>query len=145
MRFKNASNVEMTILKQADLRDRVLLVDHLLQMRVLVPHPDLPGVTVREQLVDDVITELMDPNGQVNQGQASTCAPTGLQTLLINTNAAEYARLMKGLLSSTGQVMLANGDTLAIPPGIYQAARYAGAPVSYTHLDVYKRQAWART
>ena len=127
MRFKNASNVEMTILKQADLRDRVLLVDHLLQMRVLVPHPDLPGVTVREQLVDDVITELMDPNGQVNQGQASTCAPTGLQTLLINTNAAEYARLMKGLLSSTGQVMLANGDTLAIPPGIYQAARYAGA------------------
>ena len=96
-------------------------------MRVLVPHPDLPGVTVREQLVDDVITELMDPNGQVNQGQASTCAPTGLQALLINTNAAEYARLMKGLLSSTGQVMLANGDTLAIPPGIYQAARYAGA------------------
>jgi hypothetical protein len=47
--------------------------------------------------------------------------------LLINVNASEYARLMKGLLSSTGQVTLANGDKLEIPPGIYQVARYAGA------------------
>jgi hypothetical protein len=126
MRFKNPADVEITILKQPDLKDKNLLVDHLLQMRVIVPHPDLQGVTVGEQLVDDVITELLDPNGQVNQGQASTCGSSALQALLINVNASEYARLMKGLLSSTGEVTLANGDKLEAPPGIYQVARYAG-------------------
>jgi hypothetical protein len=126
MRFKNPADVEITVLKQQDLKDKNLLVDHLLQMRVIVPHPDLQGVTVGEQLVDDVITELLDPNGQVNQGAASTCAPGALQTLMINVNASEYARLMKGLLSSTGEVLMANGDKLQVPPGIYQVARYAG-------------------
>ncbi len=126
-RFRNAANLEMSILKQPDLKDRELLVDHLLALLQIDPHPDIAGVTATEQLVDDALTEIMDPNGQTNQGTASTCGPTSVQTLLINTNASEYVRLLRGLLGRDARATLANGDPVEVPPGVYQVARYAGA------------------
>lgn len=127
-RFRNAANLEMSILKQPDLKDHELLVDHLLALLEIDPHPDIVGVTATEQLVDDALTEIMDPNGQTNQGNANTCGPTSVQTLLINTNASEYVRLLRGLLSRAGRATLANGDTLEVPPAVYEVARYAGVP-----------------
>lgn len=125
-RFRNAANLEMSILKQPDLKDHELLVDHLLALLQIDPHPDIAGVTAAEQLVDDALTEIMDPNGQTNQGTASTCGPTSVQTLLINTNASEYVRLLRGLLGREAKATLANGDLIEVPPGVYQVARYAG-------------------
>ena len=128
--FRTPAGLEMTILKQPDLKKGGLLVDHLLELLKITPHPDILGVQVMEQLVDDVLTEIMDPNGQANQGQASTCAPTAIQTYLINTNASEYVRLQRGLLGTAGRALLANDNELTVPPGIFQIVRYGGAQSS---------------
>jgi hypothetical protein len=127
MQFRTAAGLEMTILKQPDLNGGALLVDHLLELLNITTHPDILGIRVQEELVDDVLTEIMDPNGQVNQGRASTCGPTGIQTYLINMNASEYVRLQRGLLSVAGKATLANNQFLEIPPGIFQAVRYSGS------------------
>ena len=124
--FTTAAGLEMTVLKQPCIREDIMLIDHLLELVSIVPHPDMTGVRVAEQLVDDVLQEILDPNGQLNQGRAQTCAPAGIQTMLINANAAEYARLQRGLLSATGQATLANGDVVSPPVGIFRAANYAG-------------------
>jgi hypothetical protein len=143
--FRLSAGAETTVLKQPSIRDNTMLIDHLLALVKIVPHPDMTAVRVAEQLLDDVLREIMDPNGQVNQGQASTCAPTGIQTLLLNTNASEYARLMRGLLSSTGEVRLANGDTISPPPGIFRAANYAGAQSSGFFARTYSELAFQAT
>jgi hypothetical protein len=70
---------------------------------------------------------VLDPNGRVNQGAAGTCAPTSVQTMLINVNPAEYVRLMTGLLSTTSRAELANGAAFTVPRGTLQMARYTGA------------------
>lgn len=124
--FRTASGLEMTVLKQPCIKDNIMLIDHLLELVDIVPHPDMSGVRVAEHLVDDVLREILDPNGQVNQGLAGTCAPTAIQTLLINQNAAEYARLMRGWLSVGRAATLANNDVVEPPVAIFRAARYAG-------------------
>ena len=141
-RFRTPAGLEMTVLKQPDLKDGHILLDHLLNLVTITQHPDMLGVTVPEQLVDDVITEIMDPNGQVNQGRASTCAPTGVQTLFINSNASEYARLQCGLLSSDARAILANGEDISIPPGIFQMTRYGGAQNSPFYVRTYSELAF---
>lgn len=100
------------------------LVATLLDLVSIVPHPDL-GVFTREQLVDDVLTEILDPNGQVNQGGAGTCVPTSIQAMLIAINPAEYARLQCGWLSSAGKASLADGSVADVPVGVLQIARYS--------------------
>ena len=124
--FTNDAGLEMTVLKQPCIRSNIMLVDHLLELVDIDPHPDIDGVRVAEHLVDDVLREILDPNGQVNQGRAATCAPTGIQALLINENAAEYVRLMRGLLSIGQQATLANNDVINPPVAIFRAARYSG-------------------
>ncbi|MCL4247961.1 MAG: hypothetical protein KJ065_07420 [Anaerolineae bacterium] len=119
------SNVVTPIIEKTDLRGGKSLVDNLLALLTITPHPDMAAVTTHEQLLDDVIREILDPNGQINQGAAGTCVVTTIQTLLIGVNPAEYARLMVGLLSRQGTTRLANGDQVSIPAAIYQIARYA--------------------
>ncbi|MBC8159788.1 MAG: hypothetical protein H7Z42_01100 [Roseiflexaceae bacterium] len=127
------SGIVQPVLAKQDLRGGKMLVDNLLALLNITPHPDIVAfyssggvkyLTAYEQLLDDVITEILDPNGQINQGEAGTCSPTSIMTLLINVNPAEYARLMLGLLSKTGSATLARGGTISIPPAIYQLARY---------------------
>jgi len=124
--FITDAGLEMTVLKQPCIRDNTMLIDHLLELTEINPHPDIDGVRASEQMLGDVLEEILDPNGQVNQGRASTCAPTGIQTLLINRNAAEYTRLMRGLLSVDQEAPLANGDVVGPPVAIFRAARYSG-------------------
>src|SRR5579859_6358629 len=122
------SNVTQPVITKLDLKAAGTLADNLLGLLDVLPHPDLVGLTSKEQLLDDVITEILDPNGQLNQGQASTCTTTSIQTLLITINPAEYARLQQGLLSAAGVVQLANGVSVTVPPAIFQVARYSASP-----------------
>ncbi len=120
------SNVTQSIVTKLDLRGGKTLVDNLLALLQITPHPDIVA-PAQEHLVDDVLTEILDPNGQVNQGEASTCALTSMQTFLITLHPAEYARLQLGLLSASGTIQLANGDTVVVPAAIFQVARYPQA------------------
>lgn len=106
------------------------LVDNLISLMFIIPHPDIvsSGALAREQFLNDVIGEILDPNGQVNQGEAGTCAPTSMQTLLITVNPAEYVRLQLGLLSAAGTVQMADGTAVTVPPSIFRVdTRYPGA------------------
>ena len=128
--FTTSAGLEMTVLKQPCIKENIMLIDHLLDLASIVPHPEIAGVRVAEHLVDDVLKEIQDPNDQNNQGRASTCAPTGIQTILININSAEYVRLQRGLLSVGSQATLANGDVIRPPVSIFRIAHRAGAQSS---------------
>lgn len=122
------SNVTTPVVSKVAYKGGKNLVQNLLDLIVSTPHPDL-GARTREQIVDDVITEILDPNGQVNQGMAGTCVPTSIQAFLINVNPAEYARLQVGWLGRTGSAELADGSTATVPVGVLQIARYS-QPIS---------------
>jgi hypothetical protein len=127
------SNLVQPVITKRDLRGGRTLAERLLDLLWITPHPDLlvrtatgtPPLNVKESLLNDVIREILDPNGQVNQGAAGTCAPTSVQTLLLTVNPAEYTRLQAGLLSASGRAVLADGSAVSVPPAIFQAARYA--------------------
>ncbi len=119
------SNLTMPVISKIALRGGKTLAENLLALLNITPHPDLTGVVTKEQLLDDVITEILDPNGQINQGAAGTCSPTSLQTLLITINPSEYARLQLGWLSASGRAILANGGVADVPVGILKIANYA--------------------
>jgi len=103
-------------------RDAKSLVRALLDLAGVTPHPDLSTVLAKEQLVDDVITEILDPNGQLDLARAATCAAPAPQAWLIGVNPAEYARLQAGLLDPTGVATVADGTTITVPPGTFTAA-----------------------
>jgi len=119
----NGSSVP--IVQKQSLREPKTLVAELLLLNDITPHPDLIGVFSKEHLFDDVLTEILDPNGQDNQGQAGTCVPTSIQTMLIEVNPAEYVRLVRGFLTATARQGAAQaGINLTVPRGIFQASRY---------------------
>ena len=124
-RTVTGSNITTPIVSKTDLRGAKTLAENLLALLDITPHPDLVGVIAKEQLLDDVITEILDPNGQVNQGAAGTCSPTSLQTLLITINPAEYARLQLGWLSASARSTLANNQVADVPAGVLKIAHYA--------------------
>ncbi|HSF43240.1 MAG TPA: hypothetical protein VLT87_25795 [Thermoanaerobaculia bacterium] len=133
-RVVTGANTTQPAVLRTDYLGTNTLVDNLLSLLSIIPHPDIVSSSTRnvalarEQLLDDVIDEILDPNGQVNQGEAGTCAPTSMQTLLITVNPAEYARLQLGLLSAAGTVQMADGSTVTVPPAIFQVStRYPGA------------------
>jgi len=136
------SNVVIPIVSKTDLRGGKTLAENLLALLNISPHPDLLTVTSKEHLLDDVITEILDPNGQVNQGAAGTCSPTSIQTLMITVNPAEYARLQIGWLSSSGQATLANGGVADIPAGVFKIANYATVPTSGFLMRTYSELAF---
>lgn len=123
------SAVQTPVLKKMALKGGKTLLSLLLDLLTVHIHPDLVVMT-REELVADVLHEVLDPNGRVNQGAAGTCVPTSIQTMMITVNPAEYVRLQLGWLSSEAKAELANGSIVALPRGILQIARYAqpGAP-----------------
>jgi len=124
------SNVVTPVVAKTDLRGGKTLVQNLLALLDINPHPDLLTVTTKEHLLDDVITEILDPNGQVNQGAAGTCSPTSIQTLTLTVNPAEYARLQNGWLSTAGKATLANGNVADVPSGVFKIANYATVPTA---------------
>ncbi|MFC7615558.1 hypothetical protein ACFQV2_20690 [Actinokineospora soli] len=117
------SGLKEPVIEKQALKGGKKLPELLLGLLDIIPHPSLRGIT-REKLVGDVIAEIVDPNGQTNQGGAGTCAPTSMQVLLITVNPAEYARLQLGWLSATGVAELADGTTADVPVGVLNTARY---------------------
>jgi hypothetical protein len=115
------------IVTASDHKEGRSLVLHLLDLVEITPHPDLIGVQASEQIVDDVITEILDPNGQLNLAGSGNCTPTASANLLISINPAEYARLQVGLLSVEAKAALANGDELVVPAGVFAAGGQATA------------------
>jgi hypothetical protein len=124
------SNTTRPIISKVDLRDGHTLAQNLVELLNVAPHPDLVNITSKEQLLDDVITEILDPNGQVNQGAAGTCAPTSIQTQMLSVNPSEYARLQTGWLSAAGQATLADGSVADVPAGVLRISAYATAGVA---------------
>ncbi|MDB5096438.1 MAG: hypothetical protein JWM80_859 [Cyanobacteria bacterium RYN_339] len=79
-------------------------------------HPSLPAAEV----IGDLVQEIYVPSA-INQQGANTCTATSIQILLARQAPAEYARLVAGLASPSGEVKLANGDTLTREPGSAEA------------------------
>ncbi|NTX67534.1 hypothetical protein HUA74_43485 [Myxococcus sp. CA051A] len=65
----------------------------------------------RGALLSDVVQELATPES-VNQRNKGTCAATAATIQLLMENPAEYVRLVAGLASSSGEVTLADGETV---------------------------------
>lgn len=69
--------------------------------------PNLDRATVFNELCK----HLNDP-GHINQGSRNTCVPTTIQHLQAVRDPAEYARIVAGLTSESGEVAMRNGDVL---------------------------------
>jgi len=70
----------------------------------------------REQLLRNIMQEAANP-GEINQDTKGTCTVTSMQYMLNKQNPAEYLRIMQGLTSAGGQVVLRGGETLLRDPG----------------------------
>jgi hypothetical protein len=103
-------------------RGGVPLLAALVDLVQLVPHPDLASVVAKEQLLDDVVTELLDPNGQLDLGVAGSCSATCPQAWLAGVYPAEYVGIAGHLLSRVGKAALPDGSALTLPDGILRAA-----------------------
>lgn len=65
----------------------------------------------RVRLVGDTVLILDNP-ARINQGLKDTCAVTSIESWLAQHEPAEYARLVEGLVSPAGTVLLRGGATL---------------------------------
>ena len=65
-----------------------------------------------------LLLEQLENPENMTQGGRGTCAPAGVQHLLARRYPAEYARLVSGLLSPTGEVETHSGAILVREPGI---------------------------
>lgn len=81
----------------------------------LLEQPLAEGID-RAELVGDLVREIAVP-ASINQHSDPTCAATAPQIMMAQDAPAEYARLMAGLASESGEVQLANGDTIAREDG----------------------------
>lgn len=65
----------------------------------------------QKELVADMVQEIHDPSAIAQHGYG-TCAATTASIHLARTNPSEYVRLANGLAGESGEVKLANGDTI---------------------------------
>jgi hypothetical protein len=83
---------------------------HAIATGKLDPSLEANGVH-REDLLSSIMQEASRP-GEINQSSKGTCTVTSMQYMLCKEDPAEYVRLMRGLLSPSGEVKMRNGDTL---------------------------------
>ncbi|MDY7228555.1 hypothetical protein [Hyalangium rubrum] len=89
------------------------LLDNLHQMATQkMPDSFKDSGVTRESLMASICQEAAHP-GEINQHNRGTCTVTSMQYMLNDTNPAEYARIMTGLMSEKGEVTLASGATLS--------------------------------
>lgn len=69
----------------------------------------------RQQLLADLVQECATPSS-VSQESKGTCVPTSIEIQLLQTNPAEYVRLVSGLASKAGEVTTVGGDVLKVEP-----------------------------
>lgn len=65
----------------------------------------------RRTVFNELCSHLADP-GRIRQNQRNTCAPTTIQHLQAMNDPAEYARIVAGVTSESGEVTMRNGDVL---------------------------------
>jgi hypothetical protein len=70
----------------------------------------------RNKIIADLIYEINSP-GAIVQSNRGTCPAAVLQYFLAQNFPSEYARLMRGLLSTSGQAVMLSGSTLSRAPG----------------------------
>lgn len=58
------------------------------------------------------LVQNLDHPGRINQGFKGTCAATCVETYLVESDPAEYARLVRGLAAPSGQVPMRSGAIL---------------------------------
>lgn len=83
--------------------------------------PDLRLKASSADVIRDVVSQLNAPDSVYQGKNTSTCASSGVQTILASTNPAEFVRVATGL-AYDGKVTLASGkemalDLKAIPKG----------------------------
>jgi hypothetical protein len=95
-----------------DERNEATLVEHLIALWDVQLDRRIP--LALSDVIFEVISELIDPPGQLNQGAAGTCAATTIQAYTAVRNPAEYARWCRYLLDrrQNHSVQLANGDRM---------------------------------
>src|SRR5688572_19260256 len=70
----------------------------------------------RGYLLSSTIEGVANPE-RITQEARGTCTVTSMSQMLARNNPAEYARLIAGLSSPSGEVRLRNGDTIRRAPG----------------------------
>ncbi len=90
------------------------LLDNLAQVATQKLHPSIP--VTNGVLLDQLTTTLANPD-EIRQGSAPTCTVTSMQYELVRDNPSEYARLVAGLSSTSGQAQMAGGGMLQFNPG----------------------------
>lgn len=71
----------------------------------------------RNAMFRDTVKQINDPD-MLHQGNKGTCTVATLEHLNASREPAEYARLMGGLASPSGEVKLRNGETLRRDDGL---------------------------
>lgn len=99
---------------EKDLRDGKTLLQQLDGLSKQKFAPELAGA---DELLAHVVKEVFIP-AAIGQGyEKLTCGPTSALAALAVQNPAEYVRLVAGLASPSGSVVMANGEPLVREPG----------------------------
>lgn len=107
----HADDYGFSALQDKDKNGQTLLSNlHAIATGKLDPSLEANGVH-REDLLSSIMQEAGRP-GEINQSSKGTCTVTSMQYMLCKEDPAEYVRLMRGLLSPSGEVKMRNGDTL---------------------------------
>lgn len=85
------------------------------QLEYLSTAPTATGLFGASSLLSTVVKEVAFPE-MINQGNRGTCTVSATLIGLAMENPAEYVRLVTGLASPTGTVLMANGDLLEREP-----------------------------
>jgi hypothetical protein len=107
-----------------DERNEGTTLDHLLATWNIRLDKRIP--LAMSEVIFEVMQELVDPPGQINQGAAGTCMATSVQTYTVIRNPAEYARWCRYILdkNSNHRVRLANGDWMRSNPEAFDTATW---------------------
>jgi hypothetical protein len=108
-----------------DERNEGTTLDHLLALWKIQLDTRIP--ISLSAVIYEVILELVDPPGRLNQGYAGTCAATSIQCYVAWRNPAEYARWCRYILDrqQTHRVQLAkNGVYMKANPEAFDVATW---------------------
>lgn len=118
--------------ERATLRARIINALELLETRGMLEERDSTGQTLVDSLImvaegtfwdpfalepgrtrifSELVLNIAEPK-RINQGLKGTCAAACVESYLAEREPAEYARIVAGLVTRDGQVMLKNGELL---------------------------------
>lgn len=129
LRLQIGSNETTPALTWKDERGEDTLLGHLLALFEVPFHRRITAT--QSELVEDVIAQLTDPGGEINQGYAGTCAATSITVYTILRNPAEVARWVRGLVDKRRlRVRLKNGDYMRVNSRCFSRATWLNLPAA---------------